>query len=42
MFTVIIHFHMQDTQRCTTADPLALLLSLNMSTVRDLQIERDS
>jgi hypothetical protein len=42
MFTVTIHFHMQDTQRWSTSDPLALLMSLNMGTVRDLQIERNS
>lgn len=42
MFTVTVHFHMQDTQRWSTSDPAGVVASLNMGTVRDLQIERES
>lgn len=42
MFTIIIHFFMQDTQRIITDTPALIISALNMGTVADLTVERAS
>lgn len=42
MFTIIVHFFMQDTQYFTTDFPATIINSLNMGTVSDLTVERAS
>lgn len=38
MFEIIIHYFMQDTVRCITAQPLVVLDSLNMRGVSHIEM----
>lgn len=40
MFTIIVHFFMQDTKRWVTDDPWGDLASLNALTISNVEMER--